>query len=250
MIALTNTPLSFDKAWTMADTQLLIDLRMKRPSTANAQTQAMVDWRQAYGSLCERLNTAIARHLLHLAKTRGLLPAPHTAHVKTPFLEAWRQASRLEPMEDYQLQRLGEAFSKALLMELYRTSNDGGTMVGEALHARLQDKVRAGRFELFETERQTCWVSGESLTMTMTDWAPKLQRFDNDRRDFVDLVAGDIQAPGLQHVIIPVPTGQLLVSDWFLIGYPHAHGIVTIRFWVQAGCGKQPTDANRSSVVR
>lgn len=88
----------------------------------------------------------------------------------------------------------------------------------EALHAQLVSKFDAGRFDshtLQESFRTTCDVTGAEIAMEFQDgWKPVLGEFV--RGEFRPLTAPAPQQ-AVDHQVILVPSGELLIADWFRI---------------------------------
>jgi hypothetical protein len=219
------TAQSFDQGWSMDDTRRMLNVERMDPTaqddTTSLGAKRKAKWQEDIKAISTQLDTCVARHLLFLAEVGGLQAPPHSEHASTPFLEAWRRLMTQRPLENYQLMRLGGDFSRSLMIQAFLLRPEFGdkdTHMEEnvaKLHHRLMSKVLMGDFDGFETEAQSCWVSGARLRLEMKGWTPTLERFDSANRKFVPLQPGDISAPTLHEVSLPVPSGTLLISDWF-----------------------------------
>ncbi|WP_375263990.1 hypothetical protein [Palleronia sp.] len=61
-----------------------------------------------------------------------------------------------------------------------------------------------------------CNITGERLKVDLRDWEPVLMRFDMDTRNYVEAEAIGARKP-LRHMEMDLPTGELLIADWFRI---------------------------------
>ncbi|WP_375263991.1 hypothetical protein [Palleronia sp.] len=61
-----------------------------------------------------------------------------------------------------------------------------------------------------------CSITGERLQLEMRDWQPVLQRLDMKTGQFVEAEAISAGKP-LRHMEMNLPTGELLLADWFRI---------------------------------
>lgn len=123
-----------------------------------------------------------------------------------PFVDAWNRMVNLEkpgPWDD------------GLLFENYGTSLSvlEGKMAsyGEFVTAAEQ----AGPFTFSAGD---CMVTGERMFVAMKGWKPLLGSLKpvDGKRSFVPLMQ-DAALPSVKHIEIPVPSGQLLIADWFRI---------------------------------
>lgn len=207
----------FATTWTQADSQRLYDLEVEAPDS-QVDPSGFDAWRKRFWPVMEELQRAVAGHILHLAETTGLSQPPHAEAAQTPWLSLWRKASAQEALEGYEFERLGHMFYMALARNFGAVRRPrAGEEAPEAatLHRTLVELIEAGNFSSFETEREECLLSGSSLSLELKGWAPSFRIFKPEFRRFDALAEGDIVAPGLEHVTIRVPTGHLLVADWF-----------------------------------
>lgn len=202
-------PRPFHESWTLADTRSFVD---QYASTAVAPTAAQMEVRQG---LHRSLHAALAGHLSWLARQGLLGLPPHAEHVSDHWLSAWRRCLS-EGDCDTQITR---ALMMGMCMHLAPHRTLEGVEPAEAVHDRCVAWVKAGNLEEFECAPLSCQNSGLQLQLTFEQWSPKLWvRCGTGPNDaFQPLRAGDVQAPGVERLDIPVPSGEIWIADWFRI---------------------------------
>ena len=123
-------------------------------------------------------------------------------------------------MTIWQAQILGSLFIKPLTLKLIDASPSFATTErpapsAEEVHDYFCQTVANGTFSLRDMEREQCQTSGLHLTPLLKDWVPKMILLDAEAKKYRSLEENDIASPQIQHATIPVPSGKLLVSDWF-----------------------------------
>lgn len=213
----------FSEGWTLDDTRVLYEHNLAAPDFDAPSKDPSADqaWREQRHTYSDKLSLAIGRHVLHLAQTRGLVAPPYSEAVNNRFINAWRRAISGEGLSGWDAIMIGHALTKPVSMKLVTSKpkfvrKDRPAPTLEQTHAFIHETMLAGDFESYDTDfGGECENSGLHLSLTLVQWSPTLERFDCERRQFYPLAAGDITAPSLQHVTVPLPTGELLVADWF-----------------------------------
>lgn len=218
-------PAPFNQGWTLKDTRAWHAHELVAPDFESTDPdrdhQAEQAWREGHLAFRERFALALGQHAMHLADTPpGLVVPPHTEAVDQPFVNAWRKAAAQDPLERREALSIGYALLRSFEMAVVRLSpnlrkTDTPPPTPEALHDELATMALAGTFESFYTEMTPCQRSGLHLNLNLKGWVPSLQRFDHAQRKFFPLGEGDVAFPKIHHARIPVPSGTLLVSDWF-----------------------------------
>jgi len=86
-------------------------------------------------------------------------------------------------------------------------------------HLSLCAAADAGNFEWFDLDtRRACLVTGQDLCVELKGWVPTLGVYDykNKLEPFVALKS-ELPLPQVRSHVINVPSGELLISDWFRI---------------------------------
>lgn len=213
-IPLSRLAAPFSQAWTLKDTKRLCDLQRRIPSPSE---QGFADWREEAEAAMAGLYRAVAGHVLHVAERQGLPLPPHSTYVQAQALDIWRKAVAHEPLTGEDRRQLGESFHPILNLTLMKArSFEGRTPpIDEAIHGQLVHLMEEGTFDIGDINRLECGYSGQSLSIEMTGWTPRLLAFNDSTRHYEPMTADTITAPRVEHVTIEVPSGHLLVSDWF-----------------------------------
>lgn len=223
-MSLPVSPQPFEDAWTLDHTRQLYEHNRATPDfQADARNrEGERQWFEHGQELEEQLEMAIGKHLLHLAATVGLSEPDHSEHAVNNFLHAWHKAVLGEPLNGYEARALGATLSTPLVMASIVHSAPGrqgqaqsDDAIIEKMHELFTRIMREGNFSPLDTKMPSCENSGTRLRLALEGWSPSLLRFDPETRNMVPLGEDDIEPANLQHLVIPMPSGTLLVSDWF-----------------------------------
>ena len=210
-----TTPQPFSQAWTLEDTKAYMALQATRPKDhTQPEYQAWIETQ--YRPMSERLVRAVGGHLLHLAKLGALVVPDHTEDVETTWLRYWR-ALVVDHKVDYPA-GIFSGFRSGITMELRIFSDDNPQI--EDIHARLVSLVDTGSFDEVWCDTQECQRHGQRISLRLTNWRPEMGTIDRKAgpdAPFVPLVAGQFGPRTVHHTTIPVPSGELLINDWFRI---------------------------------
>lgn len=205
----------FDQAWTLEDTRHL--LQVHEASPGSDQTAAFQAWLKGdWAKITDQLQAATAGHMAHLA-SEGKLGMPANAeHIQVNWLYYWKQL--IEKPEDQEAaQSLGNLMRGVFIKPLYYLRDP---KTAEQVHQAITDKVVQGNFGYYDMEPGECFNTGETIRLVMDNWQPTLGSvaFTEDHKSsFTPFAPGQLTPPKLEHVVIPVPSGELLINDWFRV---------------------------------
>ena len=226
----------FSQSWSLEDTQAYLSLTTSRPKDTRASDAAlgidveagpgpspeeiasakkvMEEWyANVYHPINEKLGRAIAGHLLHLAKQGSLVLPENSEAVNTRWLSAWKRLVHEKTVGDY-YHDLVAAPHKDMGLLLSGCAHQGeGSPVA---HEKILSKISSGT--LSGGEGVACQNSGLRLYVEFNHWVPTLGTIDFSKgynAPFVPLAPGQIKPPGIEHVVVDFPTGELLIKDWF-----------------------------------
>lgn len=219
------TPLSFDKAWTLEDTRAMyaheqaFTKALQDPANEKDLRDAQ-QWRHTDQDLRHKLSLAIYRHLAHVAATQGVEMPAHAQGLQTRFSILWKSLAQGEELPERQAYHLGEMFLQPLMRKLAEidsafTSSQRPAPSFEQVHEFFQRTIQEGDFPRYMMERQDCRLSGISIIPEMRSWKPRVLVFDPKLMAFRDLKQEEVPVPQVHHTTIPVPSGKLLIADWF-----------------------------------
>jgi hypothetical protein len=171
-------------------------------------------WSAVYRQHCDIAENALGGFLKAIAAAGKLKQLPETYKRKHRLALAWN-ALAAGGVEGYQLDQLTRRFDYALLvMDKYAARQ----LPVEVAYADLIGRANAGTLEWFEADsREECGTTGEQVYFELSNWAPRLGTVDasTGERDLRPL--RPIPRPSVIHQRIPVPSGELLIADWFRI---------------------------------
>lgn len=214
------TPLPFDQAWTLADTQAYADMMARRPRDEDEQKRnppGYEAWRNNdYTPLDDRLNTACVQHLLSLAERPEGLPMPPVFEgLNLGWLNAWQRVAERQPLEAWDVSTLGRLLQGAMGSSLLAFFGDQAVDV-DAKHQELQSLMAEGSFEWFWFRSEgACSKTGLRVLVETKGWAPFLGTLDPSSRGFAPLADTQIPRSKVEHVVVPVPSGELWINDMF-----------------------------------
>lgn len=208
-------PRPFDQAWTLEDTRWAAEVDKGAP--ASADKEAFSAWIAGdYSARHEKVIAAVKGHVLHMALA-GTLPFPPNAeHVEATAVLAWRDLVE-NPQSQKAAGYVGELFGEALAKKLPFLRHASSV---EEFHEKFVRAITAGNFGFYDTELGDCANSGLRLRLVVKDWVPELGTTEiiNKSSVFTPLAPGQIRPPGIEHVVINAPSGELLINDWLRIG--------------------------------
>jgi len=85
----------------------------------------------------------------------------------------------------------------------------------EKFHDFLIKKMESGSFKKHALSGFKCSNNGMLILPEMDQWNPKFFKLGSKIRDITPLTMDDVFVPKIEHVEINVPSGELLVADWF-----------------------------------
>lgn len=205
-------PASFGESWSISNTRALLDLDKSRPED---ESELSAWYQDHYWPAQEALGLAITRHLLHLKISGKLSVAPHSEYVKTRWNRHW--TNFVQDPGYVEIEEIVRDFAILAFrdIQLYDLS---GNASPESIHQSLVDLIGRGTFEWFDMKSGVCNRSGATLYPAFENWQPTLGTVDHlNRGEFTPLVAGQIDRPHVEHLLIDFPTGELIINDWIRI---------------------------------
>ena len=164
----------------------------------------------------EVFQSSVLAFLKARAADGELKPIPFCEGRRLAFADAWNRLvaqSTPGPHDEHRL--VSGCGLRALWVANDADPDDPGPSMErayESLVARLNDGSHIEPGSAYGD----CAVTGNVYYLEMgSGWKPRYGTFDA-KHDFVPLTSGP-PAPAVAHVSIPVPSGQLLVADWFRI---------------------------------
>lgn len=166
---------------------------------------------ETYSEQCDQFRGYLKQFLLAVRATRSLPQVPHAERRESRFADAWN-AFVTGSDDEYRLQAIAEKLSGGLFVHI---SYDLAKL--PETYKDIVAKADGGTFEWFQfgSDSQDCMVTGKRLHVEMTDWAPVLGVLEGPTRETRFVSVGPLPAPKVEHLVIQVPSGELLVSDWF-----------------------------------
>lgn len=171
----------------------------------------------ALGSLLR----AVAGHVLHLASQGQLQPIPFAQGRQINFVEIWNALALGQDMstfrdgfyadEEHLAATLSQQFVPLLLN--VRFDGNGSSRPAEDLSSELVARVEQGDFSIYDSAENYCFITGQRHLLAFDHWQPVLTERTQDHRH----APVSQEGPGvtLESQILPVPSGRLLIADWF-----------------------------------
>lgn len=160
---------------------------------------------KAWADQSNVLESATLAFMRDMADRGQLEVVPFSDRRQLSWPDAWNRMVRQEDPGPFDESRLTEPMGMTLSTTIERSAN----------------------YAAFVKDMKTCYVHGsggdcnvtaERLFMRMDGWKPELFRHVkvDGRSQFVP-IAEEAPTFGVRHIEIPVPSGELLISDWFRI---------------------------------
>lgn len=125
-------------------------------------------------------------------------------------------------------QEIGEDGKVRKSLESLRTGDIRATL--EALPEQVASALDGNWKAWRNSHDMQCNITGAQLKIEMRDWEPVLLRFDMEKRNYVEAEAIGARKP-LRHMEMNLPTGELIIADWFRIeGFNEAMDSLTERW--------------------
>lgn len=206
----------FAEAWPL---EAALEYHRADASSPGSDSPEFQAWLKAvYHPVMEKLESALRGHVLFLAQ-EGRLGLPEYAEaVRLPWLTQWRAVLRGEVKEKYDIHDVARPFSKDITMRMFGLKDEAEVA---ARHARCLDIIEKGDFSWASSESAECRTSGHHFFTEMKGWQPTIGKLVYEegqfRATFCPLAPCEVVAPGVEHVTIQVPSGELLLGDWFRV---------------------------------
>lgn len=173
-------------------------------------------WSATYKQLSEAAEAAIAKYLAAVGASQPLACIPDADMFRRThrLAHAWN-ALAAGSIDDHQMARLARSFDYALLVTGRSLSRAKSR---DEAYSMLVERVDSGTLEWFENDsHEECGSTGERVYFELHSWRPRLGTVDHQRRNSEFTALKPIPRPAVLHHRIPVPSGELLIADWFRI---------------------------------
>lgn len=219
-------PRPFSQAWSLEDSRQMVAAQEGLPPWADPRQKA---WKaEHYDPINDKLIAAIGGHLSMLAHSGQLVQPDNAQAISLEWKQAWEKLVDT-PNDIEAAMELGEMFLRPAMMFLSFSRQDlakgKDPEALEKAHVKIVEKMERGDFGYYDTEMGECADTGARMHLVLTAWQPVLGLVEfvpnpdggYDRSQFVPLQPGQFSKPGVEHLTIEMPSGHLLVSDWFRI---------------------------------
>ena len=226
------TPAPFSESWTLADTQD----RLNEPDFPSKGTSAAQEkWRQEVGYPGDKkLSAAIGRHIAWMMQSGVQVVPPFCENVAVRVVSALKQLQE-DPNNDEAHREAGQFFSRQMSIGACFYQHKDEPLVASAVHERLLSVVEAGEFKFNPSDGGPCELSGMPLHILFQGWeglaatvwrepAPAGSYFG--KAHYTALSENSVPVQGAETVSLPMPTGELLIADWFRI--PAFHDLTNV----------------------
>lgn len=173
-----------------------------------------VQWQQRYRAVRDTMWTATAAFMMELIGSRDLKPVAHTDRRGHRGAAAWNRFLINRDIGDFEFEQLAtHLLDAALACRIPASTID-------AKHAVAVEIMNAGDFDWFETaSRETCRVTGDMLQLEFRNWQPALGTAvvapGSSWKNTTFVEVTPLEAPKVEHHVLTVPSGRLLIADWF-----------------------------------
>lgn len=161
---------------------------------------------------------AIAPLLIALREDGRLVPVEGSGHRRGNFMRAWNAfVAGPSDRDDDHLRTIARWLGPMLNPALdagWRVSREGvqrDAAIADA-HAEVARMVDSGTMtKSYFASIDYCFESGQSFRVLFRDWRVEMRNEDSNEP------MRDLPAPGVRHVEVSFPSGDVLVCDWFRI---------------------------------
>ena len=208
----------FDQDWTLYDTCAYLNVQDIRPEP---NTPAYAAWREDFLiPLKIRVHEALAGHIVFLAQQGKLAPIDNVEGVSLEWVNLWNAIAsdpsawkKQDPL--FFAENLARPFSTHLAMSF--AGNSFKDSSPESSHDALCRQISEGTWEWCDLRFSQCSLTGLDFCVEFKGWHAEVGLPPAGDAPFIPLAPGQISLPGLEHAVIPVPSGKLLLCDWFRI---------------------------------
>lgn len=222
-----STPTPFSEAWSLADTQDRLDQPDVPTKGSPAEQES---WRQQVGCPATRkMAAAIGRHIAWMMQSGVPVVPPYCENVAVRVVSALK-ALQADPASDEAQREAGSHFAHKMEIDICFYPRKDETLVASEVHKKLLSVMEEGEFKFYPSDGGPCKLSGLPLYILFQGWhgmaatvwhepAPAGSYFG--KAHYTALTEGQVPAQGAETVSIPMPTGELLIADWFRIDAFH-----------------------------
>lgn len=218
--SLQATP--FGSHWSLQDTRVLLEQFSALPAADAGTAGTLHPTPREFLAVDRRFEEAILGHLLYLAQRHGLVEPPHSRQLQVPWLDGWRCLCANEPLSVVDAMRLKAPFLEMACAWLVREGMTPGARLA-AIHERFLQFMNEGNFRRMFFPSSHCQFSDLTLATDFVQWRPVFSvattaesgEVVRNGKLFRELRPRDIPEAKIGHAVIPVPSGHVLISDWF-----------------------------------
>ena len=203
----------FDQVWTLQDTQHYVEAIWNKKLNGGSGGSEQMD------AAFKNLHRAQVQHLGHLFE-EGLMRLPsNTEALDVRWLRAWKKLQAGSPMEIWDEEDAVRPLN-SLRYVLFSIQVGASEETIQSVHDSVVAAMMSGDFDDEASEK--CQNTGVKVGLQLTGWQPVLGErvFESEnsfKSSFVPLDFSHLKAPGIEEVILNVPSGQLWCADWFRV---------------------------------
>jgi hypothetical protein len=216
------TPAPFSEAWTLADTEHKLGL----PDFPHEGTHVeQENWRREVARQDDKkLAAALGRHIAWKMQSGVQVVPPFCEHVGVRVVSALKQL-QANPEDANAQEEAGDHFISKMEIGMCFFASKGAALVASDVHEKLLAAVEAGQFKFNPSDGGNCVLSGLPLHVLFKGWkgvaaTVHIEKIPDSFRanyHYTALTEGQVPEQGAETVCLPMPTGELLIADWFRI---------------------------------
>ena len=205
--------LPFDQAWTLEDTQHYLKAIWNKTSTGGYQRSPQMD------AAFKSLQHTQVQHLRHLFE-KGVIDLPaNTEALDVRWLRAWKKLQAGSQMEIWDEEDAVRPLN-SLRYILFSVKAGASEEAIQSVHDNVVAAMMSGDFDDEDSEK--CQNTGVKVGLQLKGWQPLLgervfESGNSFRSSFVPLDFSHLKVPGIEEVILNIPSGQLWCADWFRV---------------------------------
>ncbi len=182
----------------------------------------------SYGAFLNEMKDTLHNALSGLHSDGKIVPVTDHLEYKFSFVESWNAFANngLERMEGWRKRELMSDLHRMFVKEIFNykfrfmDKNPNLSEDSPVLTAYLREEfaklLEAGDIiKPWQSIEAHGPVTSEKVYVTLHAWHPRFQKYDPEAGAFSDLE--DLSVKPITHLEIDLPTGELLISDWFRI---------------------------------
>lgn len=172
---------------------------------------------QVWSRESEILEGSVLAFMRDMAERGQLDVVPFSKGRQLPWADAWNRMVQQEDPGPFDESRLKEPLDMTCSLAMRYSKS----------YEEFIEEIKSCRVNVSAKE---CNLTGEPIFTRMQNWAPALFKYEkiDGGSQFVPITE-DPPAVGVQHIEIPMPSGELLLANWF--GIDAFHEVVEANKW-------------------